>query len=150
MKAYFYFTIILFVSCKTLKFERNPPFKVVEATYNYWEGGYSVKGTKVIISFKNTTNIVFSKLYFQNKETVIDLIEEKELKYIVANFTEKQKEDLILNKDSKSEFENNLLELNKYPFQLEENEAVLLYKEKGKNKYFKIRNIKKLDTDYYQ
>lgn len=135
--------------CKTMHFENNPSFKILEASYNVWEGGQGVKGKKVTIKFNNSDNISFLKLYFQGKEAEVELKEQKESKYLIVNFYEKPKPDLILHHNSLIEKSNTLPNSNEFPFVLENNEAVLLYVEKNKEKYLKINNIKQTETEYF-
>jgi hypothetical protein len=67
---------------------------------------------------------------------------------IIAHFStlKRKNRNLILDADITKELENTLPSLEEFPFQLKENEAILSYKKEGKTLYFKIENIKKLQS----
>ena len=72
MKAmkFFLVGIILtsFFQCGSLKFENNPPFKILTATYqNDYEVSKIFGETVVKISYTSTKEISFDSIYFNNK-----------------------------------------------------------------------------------
>ena len=66
MKLGIYLMMIIgLTTCKTLKFEKNPPFKITAATYNNWVGGQQgVSGIRVIIGYTTTEKIDFKSIFF--------------------------------------------------------------------------------------
>lgn len=138
------------MSCKSLKFEKNPPFKVTGATYNNWVGGQQgVSGMKVIIGFTSSETIAFKKVLFYNKEASTEIQEKEGKKYLVAFFDTSTRKggDLIMDKDPKKEMQNKAPE--KPMFELKENEAVIVYMDGDTQKYVKVENIKRTKTDFY-
>ena len=141
---------LTFAQCKTMKFDKNPPFTITGATYNNWVGGQpGVSGIKVLIGYTSEKEIVFESVYFANKTTKAESATNEGKTYIVGNIdTSTRDKELTLHSDSKEELNNQLPE-KKFPFELQENEAVVSYKDGDKTKYFKIENLKQTKTDYY-
>jgi hypothetical protein len=141
--------IFSFSQCGSTKFESNPPFKITKVEYYNWVGGVpGVRGTNVQINFKNKTTIVFDSLYFKKRATKIKTSTPL---YIIANYNTSRKlaSDIIVHLDIKKEVKNKVPTINKIPFNLKENEAVLSYHENGEKKYIKIKNITKKDTSSF-
>ncbi len=139
------------MSCKTLKFEKNPPFQITGATYNNWVGGQpGVSGMKVIIGYTSNQNVVFKSIFFYNKEMKVEYYENKGNKYIIGRLDTSTRgdKDRILDKDPKKEMQNKLPE-KKLPFELKENEAVIVYVDGDNRKFVKVTNVKQTDTDFY-
>ena len=62
---------------------------------------------------------------------------------VVGYFITNQQRDMILDENPIRELENPVPIIRSFPFELDENEAVISYKFKGKIKYFKIASVKK-------
>lgn len=123
--------------------------KVEKAFYNNWFGGQpGVRGTKVEIHLKDASEVIFVALYFQGKRTKVEVSKIEKFTRIIAHFsTSKRKHrNLILDADIIKETGNTLPSLEEFPFQLKENEAILSYKKENKTLYFKIENIKKVQS----
>tara|TARA_B100001059_G_C17790703_1_gene559976 strand:- start:1000 stop:1590 length:591 start_codon:yes stop_codon:yes gene_type:complete len=148
------YVIMVFVllSCKSTKPEAIPPFTVQEAFYNHWVGGKEgVSGIKLKIMYTSNQEVSFDRIYFQNREGIIETNEIDGKTFLIANVdtsTRNNGQELILDIDPKKEMTNKLPEL-KIPFELKENEAVVLYSFKGVLQHYKIKNIKKTQTEYY-
>ncbi len=141
--------IFSFTQCGSSKFITNPPFEIVFAEYYKCTSEHSkISGLEVKIKLKQNTAINFDSLYFKNKVTKI---KKKEASMLIANFNtlKNYPSDLILDIDSKKEINNKLPKLNKFPFKLNKNEAVLSYQLAGETKYFKIKNLKEIDTSLF-
>lgn len=139
--------IVSFSHCGSNKFVKNPSFKVEKAVYNNWVGGQQgVSGTKLEIHLINAASINFDSLYFQNKITKVEVIKLDDKLQLIGHFStsKRQNRDLILDVDPKKELQNTLPNLEKFPFELKENEAILSYKKGQKRMYFKIENIKEI------
>ncbi len=145
--------VLGFTQCKSVKFDKHPPFNVNGASFNNWFGGQpGVSGMKVIIAYDATTKIEFDSIFFANRKTKIELSKMKDKTYIIGHFNTSNvnsREDLILHKDTNKEMQNNIPQLKKIPFELKENEAVISFIEGDKTKYVKIKNIKQTQTDFY-
>lgn len=138
--------------CASTKFDKNPPFKINGATYNYYLGGMpGVSGTWVRINYKKTNEVVFDSLFFQGRKTKVMLETLNKNTYLKGHFntsTVNSKEDLILHRKGEKEYGNKPPQP-KIPFELKNNEAVISYVQEGVTKYFKVENIVKTATDYY-
>jgi hypothetical protein len=153
MKSFFYLFIILgFTTCKSAKVDGNAPFQVTEATYNYWTGGQpGVSGIRIVVHYKDAKkDISLDKIYFQNKEGEIETYTKDNTTFFVGriNTSKPRGDDLILDIDPKKEM-NNKLPKEKIPFDLKENEAMVIYTYKGESHHFKIKNIKKTKSEYF-
>lgn len=147
------FMAIGLMTCKSAKFDKNPPFKISGATYNNWTGGQpGVSGIRVIINFETKEDVQFDKIYFAKKEGTTELYERKGKVFLVGRIdtSNPKQRDLTLHIDSKKEVKNELpKEETKIPFELKENEAIISYVYKGKTHYYKVENIQQTKADYY-
>ena len=152
MKPVIYLFIALgFMTCKSVNTESNPPFTINGSTYNYWVGGQpGVSGIRVIINYTSDQEVSFDKIYFQNKEGTIEKYEREGKIFLVGriNSSKPRNPDLVLDVDPKKEMNNKIPDV-KIPFELKENEAVIMYTYKGESHHFKVTNIKKTKTDFY-
>jgi hypothetical protein len=141
-----------FMTCKSLQFDKNPPFKITQASYKSWVGGLpGVHGVNVFISYTSKSEIAFDSIYFRNKAGKLEINTQKGTKYIVGHFNTSSvnsRKDLIFRKDSKKEVGNAPPE-KRIPFELKENEAVISYQEAGTTKYYKVSNLKKEASVFY-
>ena len=143
------FILLGFSQCGGSILVKKSILKVEKAIYNKWFGGQpGVSGTKVEIHLKDASEVIFVALYFQGKRTKVEVSQMEKFTRVIAHFsTSKRKNrNLILDADITKELENTLPSLEEFPFQLKENEAILSYKKEGKTLYFKIENIKKLQS----
>lgn len=146
MKILSILTIIFgFSQCGSLKFEKNPPFKIISAVAQNWSGGQpGVRGTNININYSSDINIEFDSVYYLNKVVKLENKKSKENKLVVGFFNRSSiNRDLILDLDSKKEINNTVPEVKKFPFDLKDNEAVISYKIGDKIKYYKIVSVKK-------
>ena len=151
---YFIIAIMLFgfTQCKSQKIEQEVPFKITEKTYFYWVGGR--KGStginiKIIGNF-DADNVEFTNLYFKEKAYKI-VPEFKENGFtIIGSYSKLNKKDLILHQDPAKEFGNEppIIE-KKIPYDLQNDEALIVYTIKGKEFYYKVSGVKQLATVYY-
>jgi len=135
-------TVFSFTKCKSIKVADNAPFTIEKATYYTWAGGQAgVSGMHVAIELKDVSDVVFDSLYFKNKVAKVEV----KNKAIIANYSMSKTlpSDIILDIDPKKELKNDIPKPNKFPFQLEKNEAILSYQIDGKTKYFKINTVVK-------
>jgi hypothetical protein len=138
-----------FSQCGSNTFVKNSTFKVEKAFYNNWIGGQlGVRGTKVEMHLKDASEINFDALYFQGKVTKVEVSMKDGFTQVIGHFStaKTQKRDVILDFDATKELENKVPNLDKFPFKLEENEAVVSYKKGLKTLYFKIESISKVQS----
>ncbi|PID69372.1 MAG: hypothetical protein CR989_01925 [Flavobacteriales bacterium] len=140
--------MVVFTQCAGSQFVNNPPFVVESVTqHQLTDSNNNDKGTLFKIALKNvdTNAISFEKIYFNNKGTNVLMALTDENTLITAKFVRNiSGRNLVLHKDPKKEIGNKppvLVE--KPPFKMKDNEAVLTYTENGITKYFKLENIKK-------
>lgn len=144
--------IVSFSQCGSNKFVKNPPFSVQNATFNKWSGGQpGVSGIALQIQLINASEITFDSLYFQQKRTKVEVSQKREITQLIGHFsTSKRKEkDLIIDADPKKEMNNTPPIIEKFPFQLKENEAIVSYKIGEKTVYYKIENLKEEQPKFF-
>lgn len=154
-KSGIYFTILTifltFTHCKTQS-GMKAPFSITEKSYFYWVGGKKgSNGTSIkIVGNFETTNVDFPKLYFQNKEyQIVPEITGNKFT-LVGNHSAITNENIVMHRDPKQEFGNQPSSAEKkIPFELEKNEAILVYSINGKDFYYKVTDIKQLETVTY-
>ena len=138
-----------FSQCSSTMFVSSPPFTVEKAFYNNWAGGQpGVSGIKLEIHLKDASNVIFDALYFKGKKTKVEVRVVAGKSQLIGHFSTatRQNKDLILDIDSKNELDNTVPNLEKFPFKLKENEAVLSYKKGDKILFFKIEDIDEVDA----
>lgn len=143
-------TILLLSQCASAKFEENPPFTITSAIYNNWSGGQpGNSGINVTITYASLYPVKFDSIYFAKKIIRLEHTKTKEKKMIIANFVSAVKPDIILDVNSSKEINNTVPENKKFPFELNQNEAIISYSLKGKTKYFKVKSIEKGKSVFY-
>lgn len=141
-----------FSNCSTAqKLQENTDFTIGEVTSQGWvagvEGGGG--GINVFVPVSNMKdNTSLEGLYYNGKYVNL----EKKGDLFIGRFdtgVNKPKDDLILDGDIKKEYGNKVPDVQeKIPFELAKDEAVLSYKQGGKLRYYKIKNIKNKPTQY--
>lgn len=143
-------TTILLSKCGSTKFEENPPFTITSAVYNNWTGGVpGNRGTTVNISYTALYPIKFDSIFFLKKTALLESSKTKDKKFITANFRTLEKTDMTLAENSSEEINNTVLVVEKFRYDLKQNEAIISYIVKGKAKYFKVKSIKKGKSIFY-
>lgn len=147
----FLIVILSFSNCKTQNVKQAPPFTIHEKTYFYWVGGKKgTAGTELRIKgIKTTTNVDFPTIFFQNHEYKIATEININGFELVGRSTELIKKDMIMHEDAVGEYGNTAPNTKKIPFDLQKDEAVLVYSINGKDFYHKITGIKQLETVNY-
>ena len=136
-----------FSECGSMQFDKNPPFKIISASYQNWNGGQpGVKGTNVKIQFTSTKTIQFDSVYFDNRVAKLETKNSNDNLLIGYFNTSSIKRDIILDANPTKELKNPVLEIKKFPFDLKENEAVISYKINDEIKYYKINELLKVNS----
>ena len=148
---HYYFLLVLSVAiigCKSQSLETSAPFDIEEKSYFYWEGGkQGTEGTTIILKgHAETLNVSFSKLYFQNYE--YDIVPEYSHKGFLIQGNYSKFRDMDMDKDPINEMGNEAKTEKKIPFDLLDDEAILLYSVNGREGYHKIKGIKQLEKVY--
>ncbi len=152
MKPLLYiFLVFGLTMCKSAQIENNTPFTINGASYNYWVGGQpGVSGIKIIINYQTNEEVSFDKIYFQKKEGTVELYEKEGKTFVIGRInTGKKRRVIVMDIDPKQEANNQPPTITKIPYDLEENEAMLVYTYKGKKRSYKITGIQKTETDFY-
>ena len=143
-----------FTQCSSAQLDKKVPVTITEAFYQDWVGGRpGSKGTLVSIKLHNPdTKMTFDSIYFNNKAVKLQSNLIKNELTLKGNFMVITKpNDMIMHADSTKEFGNTAPKLaSKVPFELEKDEAVISYMINDKKRYFKVENIKKAKTLFYQ
>ncbi len=148
--------LISFSQCRNSKqmpylLQNDIPFTIKKATYKTWVAGIKGGGSGVDVFFTidsfNTGVISLDSLYFRNKKKKI---EKNDTLYIARFITEtNQQKDIILHQNPQQEYGNTPPKiLEKFPFELNDDECVIRFTEKGRIKYFKLR-LKKENGVFY-
>ena len=142
--------VISFAPVKT-NFQKKVPFDIVEKSYFYWIGGKKgTNGFKIqIVGTHNTTNLNFNTIYFQNRELKVTPVFQNEKFTVVGGYTTLNTEDILADEFSQNNNDTPKNNSNDIPFELENDQAVLVYSINGKTFYYKISDIPKLETVYY-
>ncbi len=138
--------MVSFSKCaSTKKLQDSIPVEIGNAYCQRWVGGIQGGGSGIdlYIPIESSRNImVFDSVYFRGKQTKLEL--DNETVFIGRFKTENnQKEDIIMSSEPHAEYGNKVPAISgKIPFELEDSECVVSYKEGKKIKYFKITGIK--------
>ncbi len=144
--------ILSLSQCKTQNTQDTAPFTITEKTYFNWAGGK--KGSngvniKLAGTF-STTNLSFSKIYFQNREYgVVPEINGTKFS-LVGTYTTLTKRENDMYGNAIDEYGNEAPKIEKnIPFDLQKDEAIIVYAISGEEKYYKVKGIKQIETVYY-
>lgn len=137
-----FLVLTLFLQCSSAqKLQENVSFKVEQPYFQKWVAGVKNGGSGINIFIPVTnlkTNITLDSLYFRGHKVLLETKPNNPNLFIGRILTEaNQNEDF----SPKTEAE--------IPFDLKENEAVIIYTENDKKKYYKIENIKEKQAEYF-
>ncbi|WP_158840003.1 hypothetical protein [Polaribacter sp. L3A8] len=153
MKAIKIITIIsitlLFLQCAGSKFDKKPPFNIQSSTYyKNINGIHKNTLSYIYIRYTSKDNIQFDSLYFRKNKIKIQIKTIEGLKYAFGEFKKNSiSKDFTLDANPIKELKNPIPNIQKFPFNLKDNEAVIKYQQKGKTKFFKIKDIQKQESD---
>lgn len=153
-KVVIFSVIALFLMAFTMEYnvnnQKKVPFEINEKSYFYWVGGKKgSNGFKIQITGTfETRNLEFSTIYFHNRELkVVPRISTNGFT-LEGGYTILNTEDILAEEYSQNE-QNKENDSTDIPFELEDNEAVIVYQINGKDFYYKVKDIKKLETVFY-
>lgn len=143
--------LVTAMGCKSTMAQKKAPFSITEKSYFEWVGGKEgTRGKTITIKgISQTLNLSFSKIFFQNHEyAVVPEFNGNDF-VLSATMSEFYAPDKIMSADPRDEYGNRAPELEKkFPFDLMDDEAVVLYSVNGQESYHKVSGIKKADTVY--
>lgn len=130
--------------------QEEPPKAVKEAYYTTWTGGVRGAGSgyNLFIPVAADSEIALDTVYFRGRKAVLEK-EPSEANLYVARFKNPGVDkDFVMHKDPKMEYGNQVpAVIEKIPFELAEGEAVVRYTRDGVEKFFRIKNIQKKDSE---
>ena len=143
--------LVSFAPYEKVSFQKKTPFTIIEKSYFYWVGGKKgTNGFKIqIVGTFNTTNLDFNTIYFHNRELKVVPNIHLDKFTLVGGYTTFNDENILaddiqLNDDNSKENSSDDI-----PFELEKDEAVLVYSISGRKHYYKIKDIEQKETIYY-
>ena len=143
MKKYYYtlgfvFAALLLTGCAGYKgFEKNAPAQFQPAYYT--EDASSLQ-LFIPVSVIPTDEVSFNSVYFRGRKADLQQDPNRPGSYMAV--FDKGKADYVMHSDPKKEYGNKMHEaVEKIPFELEKDEAVLAFTEDGKEKFYKLRGI---------
>lgn len=136
MTGIFIFT--LFSSCGSNKdLQERAPAQFNEVYYSYTSNGIQLN---IPVAAIQDERITMDAVYFHGMKSDLKQSEEKPNLY-VANFR-MGSDDMIMHEDPKEEYGNKPPQLpKKSPFSIEDDEAILVFTQNDKIKYFKLTGI---------
>lgn len=127
----------------TKKIQDKAPVALNQVYCQSWvagiEGGGS--GMNIFIPLKEKF-FAMDSVYFRGKVAKLEIMPDSLM--LVGRYKSafNQPKDMVMNKDPKKEFGNEMPEIpKKFPFDLKDDECVISYLEDQKTKYFKVKNI---------
>ena len=132
------FILTLFASCGSHKdLQERAPAQFNEVYYTYTSNGIQLNIPVAAIQDQRMT---MDAVYFHGMKSDLKQSEEKPNLY-VANFR-MGSEDMVMHEDPKEEYGNRPPQLpEESPFSIEEDEAILVFTQNDKLKYYKLTGI---------
>ncbi|MCB7481861.1 hypothetical protein [Christiangramia sediminis] len=132
------FILTLFASCGSNKdLQERAPAQFNEVYYTYTSNGIQLN---IPVAAIQDQRITMDAVYFHGMKSELNKSEEKPNLY-VANFR-MGSEDMIMHEDPKEEYGNRPPQLpEESPFSIDEDEAILVFTQYDKLKYYKLTGI---------
>ncbi len=152
----FLFSTIALTQCSQQKgvVQKNIPFTITEKTYQMWVGGKEgSSGTFLRIKGDiKPYGVQFMSVFFHQKEQKVNATFQDGTFTIESNFFNKEKDDMNMTGNPSGEYGNKVpaAKDTDFPFDLKNNEAVLYYHVNGKEYYYKVTDIKKLENKIFE
>lgn len=129
------------ISESDIMFEKSPPFTIEEAYFQKWVSGMKEGGSGIrihIILESKKPEVEMREVFFQNQIRSLVNYDNNKNEFI-AQFPSKPLRDVIMDIDPIEEAKN--VPFQKFPFELNDNEAVISYLAGEDIKYFKVSNL---------
>lgn len=147
--------LIAFSGCANgKKVQEQTSVHIGQPFYTTWSGGVRTAGSGLNLYIPVDPSLVgeleLDSVYFRGRKAKLEAAREGEKEdyaLYVAYFRTAEKEkapDLVMHRDPKQEYGNRAPEIIRdFPFELEEDEAMLTYKKDGKTGYYRVSGIKR-------
>ena len=140
---YFYLIIsslivtVMFTNCAgSNKLQKTPPAQIEQAYVNSSAGFYELI---IPVNAVQDSQVKLDSVYFRGTKAA--LVSDSEKGAYIATF-KSGKRDLIMSSDPKEEYANKAPQKPaKAPFELKEDEAVIVYNQNNKTRYYKLTGI---------
>jgi len=147
------FVMMGFSQCSTTKkIQAEAPTTIGKVYFQKWVAGRKGGGAGLNIFIPvGDASVVFDSVYFRGKAVKLAPNTQDQNIYVGKFISAQNKEeDLVMSNDPKAEYGNQKAVVDtKTPFDLENNECIISYKQGNKTKYFKIENIVEKDLIPY-
>lgn len=136
----------------SLQLQESTTIKFGKPYYQSWAAGIESggSGTNLFIPVNSKPeNIVLDSVYFKGRSVAL---EKKTPTLYVGRFKNvaNSRKDIIMSNEPYAEYGNKAPKLpEKIPFELADNECVVVYTENTKTRYFKITDITKQESQFY-
>ncbi len=128
----------LFTNCAGNKNMQGKAPAQIQQTYYTTQG--DLLKLHIPVTAIQEDRVILNSVYFRGKKA--DLQQDSENSGLFVATINTGKPDLIMSSDPKEEYKNKAPQISeKQSFELKENEAVLIFTENGKEKYYKIAGI---------
>ncbi len=145
-------SVLVLAQCKTKEQQLSgkTTFNFAKTSYYDWVGGQSgVSGMLVHLEPSISGFVKPDSLYFHKRVAKIDVKQSNKGKIWVANYTNEVAPDRKMCIATEDEYGNKPPVMQKFLFDLKEDEAMLSYFVKDKKYYYKISALTKEKTVYY-
>jgi len=135
-----------FSQCSTAqKLQKKAPMELGNTYAQKWVAGVSGGGSGINVFVPVKDNIVtLDSMFFRGQKVKLEFIDANQSLYVGRFPTEfNQSKDIILSSDMKAESKNKLPKLKGHmPFEMNDDECIITYRNGEKTLYYKISNIK--------
>lgn len=146
--------VMSFSSCANgRKIRKEAPIDIQQAYYTTWVGGTKGAGSGLNLYIPvietEDVEIELDSVYFRGKRAKLQTKPQDDnlhIGYFRTSDNSGKVPDLIMSSDPKEEYGNEPPEIiEKFPFDLEENQAVISFRKNGKKGYYKVDVVEKED-----
>lgn len=148
---FFILLIFVFTQCKTQteKVNNKVPFQIETKTFqNYHIASQAKRGIKIHLrGTVEGASVYFETIFFRNREIKPNTSFTGKIFDIRADILDPSsyKDNLNMSKNPQGEYGNPIPDRSKSPFDLNDDELVLLYNVNGKQFYHKVSNLRALE-----
>ena len=138
-------SMMVVISCGSIDFQKNPPFKIANTSYHHWTGGQpGISGINILIKYQAESKVVFDSIFFQSKKGYIEYYTKDDQDYLIGRISTSKQVHTTLGDNKEKETKT------KSSFQLNDDEAVLRYTYQDKTYYYKLSGLEKTDNMHFE
>lgn len=132
-------------------FQKEAPFTIIEKSYFYYVSGKkATNGFKIkLVGTYDSRNLNFTAIYFHNRELKVVPNVNIDKFTLVGGYTTFVSKDVLVEEIATNNDVVKESSSDDIPFELEEDEAVIVYQINGRYYYYKVSDIEKLETVFY-